>query len=64
MLKGRLAFSEEFDTDTCGDFERVHVELLALQYAALTKALGLGPQRSWLCRRGLMVIMALYGVVK
>ena len=28
MLKGRLAFSEEFDTDTCGDFERVHVELI------------------------------------
>ena len=23
-----------------------------------------GPQRSWLCRRGLMVIMALHGVVK
>ena len=23
-----LAFSEEFDTDTCGDFERVHVELI------------------------------------
>ena len=25
-----LAFSEEFDTDTCGDFERVHVELIGI----------------------------------
>ena len=27
MLKGR-AFSEEFDTDTCGERERVHDELI------------------------------------
>jgi len=27
MLKGR-AFSEEFDTDTCGELERVHDELI------------------------------------
>ena len=35
-----MAFSEEFDTDTCGDFERVHVELMAFTvHAALVDPL-------------------------